>query len=91
MLYRVAREALTNVIRHARAARCSVTLHVSEGEVVLRIEDDGQGFSWPPKPGVGLRSMRERATELGGRLTFQRAGLGGAAVELCLPAAGEPP
>jgi two-component system, NarL family, sensor kinase len=89
-VYRVACEALTNVVRHARAAWCWVTLRVGDGEVVLRIEDDGHGFSLPAEPGVGLRSMRERAAELGGRLTFGRAERGGAAVELCLPAAGEP-
>jgi signal transduction histidine kinase len=89
-LYRVACEALTNVVRHARAGWCWVTLHLSDGEVVLRIEDDGHGFSLPAEPGVGLRSMRVRAAELGGRLTFGRAERGGAVVELCLPAAGEP-
>jgi signal transduction histidine kinase len=88
--YRVACEALTNVVRHARAGRCWVTLHVGDGEVELRIEDDGGGFSLPAEPGVGVQSMRERAAELGGRLTLGRAERGGAVVELSLPVAGEP-
>ncbi|MEP6813238.1 MAG: sensor histidine kinase [Actinomycetota bacterium] len=90
-LYRVACEALTNVVRHARAGWCRVTLHVGDGGVVLRVEDDGDGFTVPAEPGVGLRSMRERAAELGGRLTFGRAERGGAVLELWLPSAGERP
>jgi two-component system, NarL family, sensor kinase len=84
-LYRVACEALTNVVRHARASCCRVTLGVGDGGVALRVEDDGDGFRTPAESGVGLRSMRERATELGGRLSFGRAQRGGAILELWLP------
>jgi two-component system NarL family sensor kinase len=90
-LYRVACEALTNVVRHARARCCRVTIGVSDGGVTLRIEDDGDGFSAPAEPGIGLRSMRERATELGGRLSFGRAQRGGAVLELWLPSMDERP
>jgi signal transduction histidine kinase len=84
-LYRVACEALTNVVRHARARSCRLALAASAGQIALRVEDDGDGFAPAAQPGVGLRSMRERAAELGGRLTLARAGDGGAIVELCLP------
>jgi signal transduction histidine kinase len=89
-LYRVACEALTNVVRHAGAGSCRLTLRAGNGSVVLRIEDDGDGFPVPATAGVGLRSMRERARELGGRLTVGPADRGGAVVELCLPNSGDP-
>jgi two-component system NarL family sensor kinase len=89
-LYRVACEALTNVVRHARATWCHVTLALGDGGIALRVEDDGDGPSIPMESGVGLRSMRERATELGGRLSFGR-GQRGAILELWLPITEERP
>jgi signal transduction histidine kinase len=89
-LYRVACEALTNVVRHARAASCRVALTCVEGNVVLGVEDDGVGFAAATEPGVGLRSMAERAAELGGRLVLRSGESRGAVVELTLPLAGEP-
>jgi len=88
-LYRAACEALTNVVRHARARSCCVRLDVANGHVTLRVEDDGDGFTAAAEPGVGLRSMRERAAELGGRLTLGAGERGGAGVELCLPVVDE--
>lgn len=68
--YRIGREALQNVARHARAHRLWVTVKASNGELVLDIADDGVGFD--PSAGypghLGLRSMRERAREVGGWL-----------------------
>lgn len=86
-LYRVACEALTNVVRHSRARSCQVVLHTSAGEIILRVEDDGDGIPPSAQPGLGLRSMRDRAAELGGRLTLARAERGGAIVEVRLPVA----
>lgn len=84
-LYRVACEALTNVVRHARARTCRLALESVEGHVVLRVDDDGDGLGADAEPGVGLRSMRERAAELGGRLVVRSSDDGGVAVELRLP------
>jgi signal transduction histidine kinase len=84
-LYRVACEALTNVVRHARARTCRLALESVEGHVVLRVDDDGDGLGAAAEPGVGLRSMRERAAELGGRLVVRSSDDGGVAVELRLP------
>jgi signal transduction histidine kinase len=84
-LYRVACEALTNVVRHSRARSCCVVLHSSADEIVLRVEDDGDGIPPSTQPGLGLRSMRDRATELGGRLTVSCPEDRGAVVELRLP------
>jgi signal transduction histidine kinase len=68
--YRVAQEAMTNVIRHAGATTCTLrlSLKASRQPAVLRLEvvDDGQGLPSDLRPGVGLQSMRERAAELGG-------------------------
>lgn len=75
------REAVTNVVRHARAKRCRVALAREGGEVVLEVSDDGRGGL--AAEGVGLAGMRERAEALGGRL--QRSGDGGTTIRLTLP------
>lgn len=62
--YRIATEALTNVARHANATRATVGLHLN-GRLEVWIEDDGDNTQ-PWVPGVGLSSMNERATEIGG-------------------------
>jgi signal transduction histidine kinase len=84
-LFRIACEALTNVVRHSRARSCRIVLHACADQVVLRVEDDGDGIPHSAQPGLGLRSMRDRASELGGRLTLSRPDDGGAVVELRLP------
>jgi signal transduction histidine kinase len=64
-LYLCATEAVANVVRHGNARRCRVTLTSSRKDVTLMVDDDG-GVSGDWQAGVGLSSMRERATELGG-------------------------
>jgi two-component system sensor histidine kinase UhpB len=75
-LYRIAQEALTNAIKHARAKRVSVILERRPDDLVLIIEDDGKGL--PPRAaatatgsGFGITGMRERATLLGGTLSIE--------------------
>jgi signal transduction histidine kinase len=63
--YRIVQEALTNVARHACARSCTVRLSVEPDAVLLEISDNGQGIAQRPS-GVGLQTMQERATELGG-------------------------
>ena len=63
--YRIAQEALTNVVRHAAATSCRVTGSVTAGALVLAVTDDGGGGAGPG-PGVGMASMGERAREIGG-------------------------
>jgi signal transduction histidine kinase len=70
-LYRVVQEALTNVARHAKAKRIRVTIVRQEAEVSVAIEDDGSGFSLsrPKKaPGLGLVGLKERVSELSGKV-----------------------
>ncbi len=66
-IYRTTLEAVTNILRHAEAQSASIRLYSQENDVVLEILDDGIGLVENGLPGVGLRSMRERAEELGGR------------------------
>jgi signal transduction histidine kinase len=83
-VYRISQEALTNVVRHARAKVCVVRLTVNGG-VGLEITDDGIGLPEERAAGVGLVSMRERAAELGGRCTVERMPQGGTRVLVWLP------
>ena len=73
--YRIVLEALTNVIRHAQAHHCVIRFATSQREskdnLHIEIVDDGIGLPPDLRAGVGLRSMRERAEELGGRLTVE--------------------
>ncbi len=89
--YRVVTEALTNVVKHARAAAVQVEVHRDERHLDLRIVDDGVGLtagSSAAGTGVGLSSMRERVEELGGRCTIGPAVPRGTRVELLLPVGG---
>ncbi len=64
--YRIALEAVTNAVRHSGARACTVTLARDAGDLLVRVQDDGQGLADGRPAGVGLVSMRERAEELGG-------------------------
>jgi two-component system sensor histidine kinase DesK len=79
----ILREAVTNVIRHAKATRCRVRAHCDDGVFVLRIEDDGAGRH--AAEGAGIESMRARAREIGGTLEHGEPGGPGVAVTLRVP------
>ena len=83
--YRVAQEALTNVVRHAHASRCRVTLGCRGGTLLLEVDDDGSGTAAPRPGGAGLPGMRERAEELGGELTVEARPGRGTTLRLRLP------
>jgi len=82
------REAVTNVVRHAGARRCTLSLAVEQGNAVLRVSDDGARLRGADdlRHGNGLTGMRERAAALGGKLAV-RVGAG-LALELRVPAGG---
>ncbi|HYN91181.1 MAG TPA: ATP-binding protein [Thermoleophilaceae bacterium] len=67
VFYRVAQEALHNVVKHSRATRARVALHGSRRLLVLDVHDDGLGIE-QPREGLGLVGMRERLALLGGHL-----------------------
>ena len=82
--YRIAQEALTNVVRHARARTCTVRLTLGES-LSLEITDDGIGLPASFRAGVGLTSMRERAIELGGTCLIEPVTSSGTRVYAQLP------
>ncbi|WP_193513300.1 sensor histidine kinase [Streptomyces griseoloalbus] len=84
----VVREAATNVLRHGDARRCTMTLGVREGRVVLTVENDGVPRTDGPGRGSGLVGLRERLAEIGGTLRAGPVGDGSflLTVEVPLPA-----
>ena len=84
--YRIAAEAMANVVRHAGARHCQVRIS-GIGGLVVEVEDDGIGFADGRGAGVGMMSMRERCTELGGSLSVERTPAGHTVVRAVLPVA----
>jgi len=69
--YRLVQEAMTNVVKHARATTVSVGITQAAGELVIEVRDDGVGFDpSTPLDGFGLTGMRERVSQLGGSLNI---------------------
>ncbi len=88
-LYRIAQEALNNVLRHSEASRVDVQVDMAQDSVALTISDDGRGFSPPARPEqlaaaghLGLMGMRERAQIIGAQLRFESAPGEGTRVEI---------
>jgi signal transduction histidine kinase len=86
-LYRIAQEALHNVVKHANAQHARIVLRRAGREVRLAIEDDGIGFdpSLAPRGHLGLVGMRQRAERIGGELDIVQLPGGGTKVKLSLP------
>jgi signal transduction histidine kinase len=82
--YRIALEALTNIVRHAQAHTCCIRFSL-DGALQLEITDDGRGLPAEVRAGVGLTSMQERAVELGGTWSIERLGEHGTRVLARLP------
>ncbi|WP_026870095.1 sensor histidine kinase [Inquilinus limosus] len=90
VLYRVAQEALANVVKHAGAGRVTVRLLEDDGHAHLHVIDDGKGISAAGVPGaagerLGIAGMRERLAVLGGRLELEGAAGQGTAVRAAVP------
>jgi PAS domain S-box-containing protein len=89
-IFRIIQEALTNMFRHSGARNGSVSLTEKEGQVVVTIRDDGKGIEEqvvqlrPESVGVGIGGMRQRVSELGGRLRLAN-GNPGTIVEVVVP------
>lgn len=93
--FRICQEALTNVARHAKATSVRVLVEQANGELLLEIQDDGQGITaeqLTDSASLGLLGMRERARALGGRLDIAaRPGGKGTMVALRLPCSEKAP
>jgi len=92
-LYRVAQEALNNVVRHSRARAASVVLRPMDGGLLLAVRDDGVGFDpADPKQGrsLGLASMRERLRLANGTLDIESTPGHGTTIVAWVPGGGEP-
>ena len=83
-IYRIAQEALTNVVRHSNATQVTVSLRRVGGQLVLSIKDDGQGLPEQVDGGAGLTGMRERAMLIGAELAIESAPGAGVEVKLHL-------
>jgi signal transduction histidine kinase len=87
--YRIVTEALTNVTKHAHATRCSVRIHLDHG-LDVDVRDDGVGLPEGWRTGVGIASMRERVTELGGTLSIEPCLPHGTRIAASLPTREQP-
>jgi signal transduction histidine kinase len=83
--YLVVLEALNNVVRHARAGQCGVSVTLASGELALRVADDGVGLSRPYVSGIGITSMRSRIQALGGVFDLGAAPDGGTLLQARIP------
>ena len=85
-MYRLAQEALTNVVKHAGASRATVAVTEDDATVQLTVTDDGAGCQTDAaSEGFGLIGMRERVTLLGGELDFDSQPGAGTAVAARIP------
>ncbi|MEO7936771.1 MAG: ATP-binding protein [Dokdonella sp.] len=84
-LHRIVREAISNVIRHARAGRVRVRTKAIGGKLLLDLTDDGGGREPSSSKGRGLDNMRERAAELEGDIDWKPGTEGGTKVLLTMP------
>ena len=89
--FRIAQEALTNVLRHAEATTVEVELTAERNTLTMEIRDDGKGLGWEgeaPGQSLGLLGMEERAHRLGGALVVQNRSQGGTRVRVTFPLEG---
>jgi signal transduction histidine kinase len=86
-IYRIAIEALNNSLKHASATQVVVRLEAQDGGVVLEVQDNGTGFEidGAEKGGFGIRSMRQRAMGIGGKLAIESKPEGGTCVQVRVP------
>lgn len=91
-LYRIAQESLRNAVQHGHATHLDVILKITESDATLVVRDNGAGFdpdvhSRPPDRGLGIKAMRERASQLGGELVITSAPGQGCSVRARIPVA----
>jgi two-component system sensor histidine kinase UhpB len=89
VIYRVAQEALTNVLRHAEATEASLSLRRADDQVILTVSDNGRGLPERRREG-GIGGMRERAMLIGAELEVRSEAGRGTEIRLRVPSASEP-
>jgi signal transduction histidine kinase len=88
VIYRVAQESLSNVIKHAHATAIDMSLVKGQRQITLSVTDNGAGFDPENASGegrFGLMSMRERARSVGGAITIESETARGTTLRLVLP------
>jgi signal transduction histidine kinase len=84
-VYRITSEAIHNAVKHAQATMCVAAIEVGDGRLTLSVRNNGAGLPDDYHTGVGLRSMKERAAELGGTLAIRVIENGDTQVTATLP------
>jgi signal transduction histidine kinase len=85
-LYRVAQEAVSNAIKHGRATEISILPDESEKGILLAVTDDGNGFAdAPPRDGMGLKIIADRAKMMGGQFAIAPQAQGGTQLSCWIP------
>jgi len=89
-LFRIGQEAINNVLKHARASQVQLALALDDGQASLRLDDNGRGFKAEPSTDdaqhLGLATMQERASLLGGSFTCVSTVDGGTRLHARVPA-----
>jgi len=87
--YRIIVESFVNVVKHANATICHISIDVQNNKLILQVADDGIGISRSsevePGGGIGLHSIQERAAELGGYCTIEARDTGGTIIQAAIP------
>ena len=84
--YRIVQEALSNIVKHARATQATVSLSMEQGELHMQIADNGVGFdSAQASAGIGLVGMRERVYAANGRIVIETGLAAGTRINIAMP------
>jgi PAS domain S-box-containing protein len=86
-LYRIAQEAINNAAKHSQATEVKISLSRDDGNIHLRVLDDGLGIPPGVQAGIGMRSMGYRAGVIGGELRIEHRDEGGTIVQCVIPTA----
>ena len=87
-LYRIAQEAITNTIKHARASRLDIQIHRAGPEVILLVSDNGKGFIFDPVSYAhrnGIQNIRERVALLNGTFDLRSQPEKGTQLKITIP------
>ncbi len=90
-LYSIAREALNNILKHAQATKVEISLLRKDGSILFEIQDNGVGLDAllaGSNSGLGIKGMKERADQIGAKLTLQNVPKGGTLLKVEVPDGG---